>query len=75
MLKLKSNLKFEKILKIHFLSFSRYWFWRLAVLKVSSVRNREIRKKLKIIACYPRKWVVTQGGGACSEQVERLAQI
>ena len=64
MLKLKLNLKLEKILKIHFLSSSSYRFWRLAVLEVSPARNREMRKKLKILAFYLREWAVTQGGGA-----------
>jgi len=41
---------------------------------VSSARNREIRKKLKIIACYLRKRAVTQGGGACPEPVEGPTQ-
>jgi hypothetical protein len=75
LLRLKLNLKLEKTLTIRFLSSPSYWFWRLVVLKVSSVWKREIRIKLKIMACYPRKWVVTQGGGACSEQVEMPAQI
>jgi len=43
--------------------------------KILYSQEGEMRKKPKITIYYPRKWIVTQGGGACPRTGDRIGPM